>query len=137
MNTRKHGAPSAAWVQWGGCAALLLAGLSAMGAAQAHGEAKAQHGGVVQMAQDVGFELVAGPQNATLYLSDHGQPLATQGIRGKLVVMQGGKTTEAPLAPGGGNALIAQGLKLGPGATVVALVNPVAGKAVTVRFVLK
>ena len=116
-----------------GC--LVLATWLALPSAHAHGDAKAQHGGVVQMAHDVGFELVSGEGEASLYLTDHGQPLATQGLSGKLVVLQGGKKTEIPLAPAGGNRLSAKGLKLEPGAKVVAALGPVAGKAVTVRFV--
>jgi hypothetical protein len=121
-----------------GCMLVLacLASWLAVAPAHAHGDAKAQHGGVVQMAHDVGFELVAGEGEAALYLTDHGQPLATQGVSGKLMVLQGGKKTEAALAPAGANKLSAKGLTLQSGAKVVAALAGVAGKAVTVRFVM-
>ena len=58
--------------------ALVIAASTMFGqAALAHGGAKPQHGGVVQVANDIGFELVAEADGATLYLQDHGMPMAS------------------------------------------------------------
>lgn len=106
-------------------------------AAWAHGGAKAAHGGIVQVAHDVNFELVSQADGVTLYLVDHGKPMPSQGIGGKLTVLNKGQKSEADLKPAGANKLVASGVVLSPGAKVVAVLNNVAGKTVTVRFTVK
>jgi hypothetical protein len=105
--------------------------------ALAHGGAKASHGGIVQVAHDVNFELVSQADGVTLYLVDHGKPMASQGITGKLTVLSKGQKTEADVKPAGDNKLVAAGLVIGSGAKVVAVLNGVNGKTVTVRFAVK
>lgn len=118
--------------------ALVIAASTMFGqAALAHGGAKPQHGGVVQVANDIGFELVAEADGATLYLQDHGKPMASAGLAGKLAVLVGSQRAEAELKPAGDNKLRASGVKLSPGAKVVAVVNSASGKATTVRFTIK
>ncbi len=116
-------------------AALALCTL-APSVALAHGEAKARHGGVVAMASDLEFELVGTPTGAAIYLEDHGKPMAPAGMRGKLTVLKGSEKSEAPLAVVG-NKLEAQGVKLAPGAKVVAALTTPANKVITVRFTVK
>lgn len=103
-------------------------------AALAHGGAQAAHGGIVQVAHDISFELVSQPDGATLYLVDHGKPMPSQGITGRLTILNKGQKTEADVKPAGDNKLVAAGLPLSPGAKVVAVLNGVGGKTVTVRF---
>jgi hypothetical protein len=122
------------WVVMAACAA---AACSAGTAALAHGEAKARHGGVVQMASDIAFELAQTPEGAVLFLEDHGQPMPTQGAFGKLIVLKGSERTDAELVAGGDNRLVAQGITLASGAKAVALVTLTGKKSVTVRFQLK
>ena len=118
--------------------ALVIAASTLVGqTALAHGGAKPQHGGVVQVANDIGFELVAEADGATLYLQDHGKPMASAGLAGKLTVLVGSQKAEAELKPAGDNKLRASGVKLSPGAKVVAVVNSASGKATTVRFTIK
>lgn len=117
---------------------LLIAALIAcasVGTAHAHGGAKAKHGGVVQVASDLGFELVAGTQEASIYIDDHGKAMAPTGMSGKLTVLQGGTSSEAPLAVVG-DRLVAK-VALAKGAKVVASLTTAAGKPITVRFTLK
>lgn len=118
--------------------AALLVGASALSAgnALAHGAAPAQHGGVVQSAADLSFELVATPDGAALYLEDHDAALQTAGLSGKLTVLNGADKSEAELKPAGGNKLEAKGVKLNKGAKVVAVLN-MGKKPVTVRFTVK
>jgi len=104
--------------------------------ASAHGGAKAKHGGVVAVASDLGFELVATPTGAAIYVEDHGKPMAPTGLSGKLTVLNGAEKSEAALAVAGGR-LEAQGVKLGPGAKVVAALTTAQKKAITVRFTVK
>lgn len=118
--------------------ALVIAASTMVGqTALAHGGAKPQHGGVVQLANDISFELVAEADGATLYLQDHGKPMASAGLAGKLTVLVGSQKAEAELKPAGDNKLRASGVKLSPGAKVVAVVNSASGKATTVRFTIK
>jgi hypothetical protein len=118
--------------------AVVVLGLSALSfnAAMAHGGAKAKHGGVVSMASDLGFELVATPDGAALYIEDHGKPMAPAGMKGKLTVLSGTEKTEAELAEAG-DKLEAKGLKLAKGAKVVAALTTPSAKAITVRFTVK
>ena len=104
--------------------------------AWAHGVAKAKHGGVVTMASDLGFELVTTPTGAAIYVEDHGKPMAPAGLSGKLTVLNGAEKTEAALAVVGAR-LEAQGVKLGPGAKVVAALTTAQKKAITVRFTVR
>jgi hypothetical protein len=118
--------------------AAALLGLAAlgMGSAHAHGGAKPKHGGVVQTASDLSFELVAKGDTVQLYVEDHGQPMAPTGMSGKLTVLSGGQSSEAPLAVAG-DRLEAKGLKVGAGARVVAALTTADKKVITVRFALK
>lgn len=105
--------------------------------AMAHGAAKARHGGVVKVVNDVSFELVAEADSATIYLVDHDADMPTKGISGKLTVLQGTRTTEVDVTEAGSNKLRAAGVKLGKGDKVVAVLNNVEGKTATVRFTVK
>ncbi|MBP6901159.1 MAG: hypothetical protein KBC73_13780 [Burkholderiaceae bacterium] len=117
-------------------AALLCASALSLNTALAHGGAKAKHGGVVAVASDLGFELVATPTGAVIYVEDHGKPLAPTGLSGKLTVLNGAEKSEAELVAAG-DRLEAKGLKLATGAKVVAALTTSAKKAITVRFTVK
>ena len=117
---------------------VVVLGLSALSfnAAFAHGGAKAKHGGVVATASDLGFELVGTPTGAAIYIEDHGKPMAPAGMSGKLTVLNGAEKSEAELAVAG-DKLEAKGVKLAPGAKVVAALTTPAKKAITVRFTVR
>jgi hypothetical protein len=118
--------------------AAVVLGLSALSfnAAMAHGNIQPKHGGVVAEAGNLHFELVGTPTGAALYIDDHGKPVAPAGMRGKLTVLQGTEKSEAELAVAG-DKLEAKGVKLAPGAKVVAALTTPAKKAITVRFTVK
>ncbi|MDH4478872.1 MAG: hypothetical protein QE283_03250 [Rhodoferax sp.] len=105
--------------------------------AQAHGDAKPLHGGILQVANDLSFELVAQADGATIYLMDHGKPMASKGITGKLTVLQGSNKMEADIKEAGDNTLRVMGVKLGKGDKLVASLGNVGGKSMTVRFTIK
>lgn len=118
----------------------LLLGVSLLGAAtgvMAHEGAKPKHGGVVQSASDLSFELVRQDDGVLVYVEDHGKPAATQGMSGKLTVLNGSQKSEAELKPAGDNKLEAKGVKLGAGAKAVAALSTPTKKAITVRFTVK
>jgi hypothetical protein len=116
----------------------VVLGLAALAfqAAHAHGEHKARHGGIMVTANDLGFELVGTPTGAVIYIDDHGKPMAPTGMSGKLTVLQGTQKSEAALVVAG-DRLEASGVKLAPGAKVVAALTTPAKKAITVRFTVK
>ncbi len=103
----------------------------------AHGAGKPLHGGIVQVANDVCFELVVEADGATIYLVDHDEPMDSKGIAGKLTVLQGSEKSEVEVKAIGDNKLRATGVKIGSGAKLVAVLNKVEGKTVTVRFTVK
>jgi len=103
----------------------------------AHGDAKPLHGGIVQLVNDLSFELVAQADGATIYLMDHDKPMASKGITGKLTVLQGTKKSEADIKEGGDNTLRVMGVNLGKGDKLVAALINVNGKSMTVRFTIK
>jgi hypothetical protein len=105
--------------------------------ALAHGGAKPLHGGIVQKANDLSFELVVQADGATIYLMDHDKPMATKVITGKLTVLQGSNKIEADIKEAGDNTLRVMGVKLGKGDKLVAVLNNVGGKSMTVRFTIK
>jgi len=108
-----------------------------MSPVMAHGDAKPLHGGIVQLVNDLSFELVVQADGATIYLMDHDKPMATKGITGKLTVLQGSNKMEADIKESGDNTLRVMGVKLGKGDKLVALLSNVGGKSMTVRFTIK
>lgn len=116
---------------------ILGSSLLVSGAVLAHGGAEPKHGGIVQSASDLGFELVPQADGAVLYVDDHGKALPTQGMTGKLTVLNGSQKSEAELKPAGDNKLEAKGVKLEKGARAVAALTTASKKAVTVRFTVK
>ena len=119
-----------------GAALLIGASAAATGPAFAHGAAPARHGGVVQSANDMSFELAAAADGAVIYVVDHDDDHDASKMGGKLTVLNGADKTEAELKPAGGNRLEAKGVKLGKGAKAVATVTE-GRKTTTVRFTIK
>jgi len=112
------------------CSALVSAPVSA------HGGGIPKHGGVVQTASDLSFELVASEDTALVYVEDHGQPMVPTGMSGKLTVLKGTEKSEAPLVLNG-DKLEAKGIKLTRGAKVVAAISTPDQKVITVRFLVR
>jgi uncharacterized Zn-binding protein involved in type VI secretion len=103
----------------------------------AHGD-KPKHGGVVQSASDLSFELVTKDGAATIYVEDHGKKLPTAGATGKLTVLNGSEKTEVPLEPVGDNTMVTKGeAKLPKGAKAIASMTFADKKTVNVRFSVK
>ena len=119
------------------CAVVLA--LSTLGAptAFAHGAAKPLHGGIVQSASDLSFELVPSRDGAVIHVLDHEDEFDTAGTSGNLTVLNGREKAVAELKPAGGNKLEAKGVKLGKGSKVVAVLQTADKKTITLRFTLK
>ncbi|MFC5460527.1 hypothetical protein [Massilia niabensis] len=117
--------------------AALAASMTLSGNVLAHG-AKAKHGGIVQSAGDLSFELAAKDGRTTIYVDDHGKDLPTAGATGTLTVLKGAQKTELPLIPSAGNTLVVKGdASLVKGNKAVAAVTFADKKAVSVRFSIK
>lgn len=116
---------------------LVMAAALHAGAAWAHGDEKARHGGQVQMAGEVKFELVAKGDAVDVYLDDHGQTMPTAKLSGKLTVLSGSAKSEAKLEPAAGDKLVAKGVKLAKGDKVIALVTMQDKSTASARFVIK
>lgn len=114
-------------------AAALLAAAPAL-AHEDHG--KSSHGGVVADAAAFQAELVAQPERLTLYVSEHGKPLATAGGSAKLTLLAGGQKTEVVLSPAGDDRFAATGSFKVQGAKAVATVSIPGQPAKTLRFTL-
>ena len=104
--------------------------------ALAHGE-KPKHGGILQVASDLSFELVPKGDVATRYVEDHGKPFATAGMTGRLTVLNGTEKSEVELKPAGDNRLEAQGVRLVKGSKAVASVTTPKKKTISVRFSMR
>ncbi len=117
--------------------AVVAACFALSGQAMAHG-ALAKHGGIVQSANDLTFELVNKDGKTTLYIDDHGKEVATAGASGTLTVLKGGRKAEFPLEAGGANTLLVKGdAGLAAGAKAVAAITFADKKTVSVRFSVK
>lgn len=116
---------------------VLAATTLACGPTMAHGGASPQYGGIVQMVDDMSFELVARADSAELYLGDHGEKVPTANMTGKLTVLSGTNKSEAKFEPAGGHKLEAKGVKIAKGDKVIALVTSADKKTTSVRFVIK
>lgn len=117
-------------------AAMVMA-MAASSSVLAHGD-RPKHGGVVQAANDLNFELVNKEGKATIYVEDHGKPVSTAGATGKLTVLNGAEKSEVALEPAGANTLATkEDAKLGKGTKAIAALTFADKKAVNVRFAVK
>lgn len=111
--------------------------LAFSGNAMAHGS-KAKHGGIVQTAGDISFELVSKDGKTTIYVDDHGKDLPMAGASGTLTVLKGTQKTAVPLEAAGGNMLVAKGdTVLAKGSKAVAAITFADKNVVSVRFSVK
>lgn len=120
----------------------LLAVFSVSGPASAgegHGhDSKPLHGGVLASANDLDFELVVKADRLTLYIADHGKPVAVVGAKATATVHAGSNKTVVVLEPGGDNVMVGKGsFKTGVGVRVAATVTLVGKPETKVNFRLK
>lgn len=90
--------------------------------AQAHGITEPQHGGIVKVVGDISLEMVQGDNQVEIYILDD-SPWDTSGMSGKLKVETAEGKTEYELTPIDGSGLRAEGVSLGAGAKVLAIIT--------------
>ena len=83
------------------------------------------HGGQIRMAGPYHFELVMGPSEVSVYVTDHGdQPIETGGGSAKVIITSGKKRYVVVLVPAGDNLLKGSGeFKLGKSNAVSVMVS--------------
>jgi hypothetical protein len=95
-------------------------------------------GGIVAPGKAFDAELVAKPDLITVYLGDHGKPLASKGAKAKLIMLTGGEKSEVALEPAGESKLEAKGkFNVAKGTKAVLEVTLEGKKPSTVRFEIK
>ena len=101
-----------------------------------HGEP--MYGGVVAEAGMFQGELVLKANQFTVYITNHGDPVATAGAQAKATVLAGAQKVEFALSPAGENRLSGSAASALPsGARAVVAVKLPDGRAGSLRFELK
>ncbi len=105
--------------------------------ATAHGDLKPKHGGIVKTVNDIQYEIVAKPDQITIYVFDHGEKMSLKDASGKLTLLVGKDKTEVPLIAGDDHVLIARGsFNVGKGTKALAVIK-IAGKSASINWTLK
>ncbi len=116
-------------------AAVCLSSLSFAGTGHSHGP---KYGGVAREVGALTFELVAKTDSMTLYVSDHGKPVATRGAKAEAIVYAGNQKSAITLEAAGENTLTAKGrFKTGVGVRVAMTVVLAGQKETRLTFNLK
>lgn len=117
---------------------LCVLGIALANPVFAHGEhGKPQYGGLYGEAGSFQAELVTGAGEVSLYLSVHGEALASQGATAKLTVLGAGDKRELVLSPAGANRLTAKlGNPLAKGSKAVASITLPGKPLATIRYQL-
>ncbi len=99
----------------------------------AHSTPETLHGGIVKSAHHQEYELIHQDQRVNIYISDHGQPVNTEGMSGKLVIMQNREKSELTLTAKP-QMLTAHPISLQPGAKVIARIKKADGETISLRY---
>ena len=114
------------FLSWRKLPPVLALGLSVLtfnAPVDAHGSAKPEHGGVVQVAGETLLELVVRPDSVALYIKDDDDEVASADMTARLtIVSKGGAKTDVAMQAAAGNKFEAKGLKLASGSKVSVLV---------------
>jgi len=115
-----------------------LLGIALAPAVFAAGDHTPKFGGIVAPGKEFDAELVAGPEQITVHLDDHGKPLSSKGATGKIVLLTGSDKVEVTLAPAGESRLEAKGkFNVAKGTKAVLTVTLANKKTGTVRYEIK
>ncbi len=91
--------------------------------AYAHAEhGKPQFGGVFAEAGEAQLEIVSKGNDITVYVTHHGESVATTGLNGRLTVLAGSQKSEILLKPGKGNQMVGSGA-VAAGAKVLVFID--------------
>lgn len=127
---------SSSFFKFAGACLLALQCLLTAPLVLAHAEhGRPQYGGQVGEAGLFQAELVISGSEASLYLTQHGEPIAAKGATGTLRLLMGGVKHEVPLLPDSGNRLRAK-LPAVPtkGSVIVVTVQPAGMAPANIRY---
>ncbi|WP_371194601.1 hypothetical protein [Glaciecola sp. SC05] len=99
----------------------------------AHGSLEPKHGGIVQEAHDMVFELVKEEKSVSLYIRDHGEDYSATDLVASIVVLAGKEKSEASFIPSGGNRMVAD-IAVSEGAKVLVRVTDDDHHPITIRY---
>jgi len=92
----------------------------------------------VREVKNVAYELVAKPDSLTLYVSNRGKPVSSQGVQAEAVIYAGNEKTSVTLEPAGENRMQARGsFRVGVGVRVAVTATLAGKQAAKVTFKLK
>lgn len=117
---------------------LLTVSISTYGsAAWAHAEhGQSQQGGIVAEAGEAQFEIVSRENKLTVFVTNHGAPVATAGASGKLTILAGSNKQEVELKPEADNRMTGQGT-ITPQAKLLVMIQLPGKKPLQARAVAK
>jgi hypothetical protein len=102
-----------------------------------HSHHEPRHGGLLEEAGGLDYELVVKPGLTRLYVSGHDEPVSLKGGKATITFLRGGQTSKIVLLPVGSDYFEAKGdMPSGAGVRAVALVL-IKGKSASVRFAYK
>jgi hypothetical protein len=104
--------------------------------AWAHGDAVAKRGGILQVIDELDFELVVKADKIDLYTFDDEEPVPSEQMSGTLTIMSDAGTSKAKLAAAGINRLRATDVTAESGSRVIAIVTMPNGKSLAVQFAI-
>jgi hypothetical protein len=107
------------------------------GVVLAHAEhGQSQQGGIVAEAGEAQFEIVAKENKLTVFVTNHGAPVATAGASGKLTILAGSNKQEVELKPEADNRMTGQGA-ITPQAKLLVMIQLPGKKPLQARAVAK
>ena len=96
-----------------------------------------KNGGIVVETKAGDLEIVAKPDLLQIFISDHGKPMALDGAKAKVTLLNGAEKSEAELLPAG-NKLEAKGsFKVAKGTKGIAVLTLAGKPPATARFEVK
>ena len=96
-----------------------------------------KYGGIVVETKAADLEIVAKPDLLQIFVSDHGKPMALDGAKAKVTLLNGTEKSEAELLPAG-NKLEAKGsFKVAKGTKGIAVLTLAGKPPTTARFEVK
>lgn len=102
----------------------------------AHGDPVPQRGGILQVLDELDFELVVKADKIDLYTSDDNEPVPSEQMSGTLTIRDDSGSTKVTLEPAGINRLRAPDITAASGSRVVAIVTMPDGKSLAVTFAI-
>ena len=110
--------------------------LFAMNMAWGHGDPVAKRGGILQVIDELDFELVVKDDAIDLYTFDDEEPVPSEQMSGTLTIVSGSDKSKVTLEPAGINRLRAKDVTASSGSRVIAIVKMPNGKSLAIQFAI-